>query len=87
MTSAPSVAIGLDLGTGGARAVAVDLDGQLVAQGRAELSSEAVQVEGARVEQDPLAWTAAANESLGQLMSRLPRDSRIVSVAQKGVYW
>ena len=75
------VAIGLDLGTGGARAVAVDLSGQLVAAGRCELPREACSVAGPRVEQDPDSWTAAAQSALRRVTQDLPRPCQIVGIA------
>ncbi|HID22816.1 MAG TPA: carbohydrate kinase [Planctomycetaceae bacterium] len=81
MSTARELAIGLDVGTGGARAVAVGLDGALVAEGRAPLPTGAARVDGPRVEQDPLAWTDAATQALRQMVERLPRPHRIVGVA------
>lgn len=81
MTERRAIAVGLDLGTSGARAVALDFSGHLIADGRAELPRAATIVEGPRVEQEPLAWTAAADSALRQLTSRLPTDVEIVGVA------
>lgn len=75
------VAVGLDLGTGGARAIAIDLAGATVATGRAALPPEASRVDGPRVEQDPDAWTAAARSALRELTSTLPADATIVGVS------
>ena len=66
------IAIGLDLGTGGARAVAMDFQGTLVAEGRADFPAAATRVNGPRVEQDPHAWTAAAEAALRELADQLP---------------
>lgn len=75
------LAIGLDLGTSGARAVALDLSGQWVASGRGDLPREACSVNGPRVEQDPEAWTTAAQSALRQLTQGLPPACKIVGIA------
>jgi sugar (pentulose or hexulose) kinase len=75
------IAIGLDLGTGGARAVAMNFQGHLVAEGRADLPADASRVDGPRVEQDPQAWTAAAEAALRELAGRLPAGGEIVGLA------
>lgn len=75
------IAIGLDLGTGGARAVAMDCRGQMVAEGREDFPADAVRVEGVRVEQDPHAWTAAAEGALRRLAAELPAPCQIVGLA------
>ena len=77
----PQLAVGLDLGTGGARAVALDFQGQLVAEGRADLPAGAARVDGPRVEQDPQAWTAVAEAALRELASGLPVGGEIVGIA------
>jgi D-ribulokinase len=81
MAEGKSVSIGLDLGTGGARAVAVDLDGEMIADGRAQLPRDATVVRGVCVEQSPDAWTAAACSALRQLTQRLPSDCEIAGIA------
>jgi sugar (pentulose or hexulose) kinase len=81
MSSRQPIAIGLDLGTGGARAMAVDLAGHLVATGRADMLPSASRNAGACVEQDPLAWTAAAQAALQALMASLKVEDHIVGVA------
>ena len=75
------LAVGLDMGTGGARAVAMDLRGRLVSDGRAELPPDATHVEGSNVEQDPHAWTEVAQSALRQLTDGLGSDGKIVGVA------
>lgn len=75
------IAVGLDLGTGGARAVAMDFQGQLVAEGRADLPADASRIDGPRVEQDPHAWTAVAEAALRGLADRLPAGCEIVGLA------
>lgn len=66
---------------GGARAVAVDLSGRVVAGGRADLPATAMRSEGLRCEQDPQAWTAAMDQALGRLTASLPASCRIVGVS------
>ena len=81
MSKPRPVAIGLDLGTGGARALAMGLDGELIALTRADFPPEATEINGPRVEQDPLAWTAAAQTALRALVDRLPSGCAIVGAS------
>jgi D-ribulokinase len=64
-------AIGLDLGTSGCRAVAVDRSGAKLATARVGLSEPSTPQPG-WVEQDPDVWWAAAVEVLRQLAGALP---------------
>ncbi len=75
------IAIGLDMGTGGARAIAMDLAGAVVGAGRVDLPPAALRTEGACVEQDPRAWTEAAQAALRQVTGALPIGSRVVGVS------
>ncbi len=75
------VAIGLDLGTGGARALALDLAGNIVASARADLPSSAFQTHGPRVEQNPSAWTHAAVEALQGVMSHAGPAREVVGIS------
>ncbi len=81
MTKALSAVIGLDVGTGGARATAIDLAGNLLGEGVARLPAHATTVDGPRVEQDPHAWSAAACDALRTVTGRLPTGVRIEGVA------
>jgi sugar (pentulose or hexulose) kinase len=81
MASSQQLAIGLDIGTGGARAVAMDFDGLLLAEGRADFPTDTTRVRAARVEQDPRAWTTAAGAALRQLVEQLPQRNEIVGIA------
>ncbi len=81
MNDTDTIVIGLDLGTGGARAVAMGLDGRVVARGRADLPAEATRIDGPRVEQDPHAWTAAAAGALRQVTASLPAVGRVAGVS------
>ena len=67
-------------GTVGARALAVNLAGQLVAEGRSILPAEAMRVAGRRVEQDPLAWTSAVETALRERTGGLPAGREIVGI-------
>ncbi len=75
------IAIGLDVGTGGARALAMDLSGAVVAGARADLPAEAVFVDGPCVEQDPRAWTTAAEAALKQLTAKLKDKYAIIAIS------
>ena len=61
--------------------MAVDFDGQIVAEGHAALPSSAGRVEGLCVEQDPHAWTTAAQQALRALTAALPHPCHIVGIA------
>ncbi len=81
MPNKPPIAIGLDMGTGGARAVAVDLAGRVVARSRSDLPAEALRTDGPVVEQDPQAWIVATTTALGQLTRQLPEKSHVVGIS------
>jgi sugar (pentulose or hexulose) kinase len=81
MSQRDAIAIGLDLGTSGARAVAMSLEGRLIAEGRAALPRAVTVVDGGRVEQDPTAWTTAADGALRALASVLPAGCTIAGLA------
>ena len=74
-------AVGLDVGTGGVRALALDLTGRGVAAGRAEFPAESKRSQGVLAEQDPQAWTAAAQAALRSMTAALPAGGRIVGIA------
>ena len=76
-----SVVIGLDVGTGGARALAVDLTGRVPAAGRADFPPSASRAEGARVEQDPQAWTRAAAQALRSMMALLGGSTEVLGIS------
>ena len=84
--SAEALFIGLDLGTGGVRAVAVTAAGEVVASGTATLTGQAVQ-EGWH-EQEPEMWwqaTGAAMQALGrELEERGASAAACVAVAVDG---
>ncbi len=74
------VAIGVDVGTGGVRALALDLAGQVLAATEARFPSGATTVAGPCVEQDPRSWTLAAETALQQLAGQLSGDLELVGV-------
>lgn len=76
-----SLCLGVDVGTSGVRAVAVDEAGALVAQARVALP--APQQQGARVTQDPALWWAAVSQALHQLLPQVDRQ-RVVALAVDG---
>jgi len=63
--------LGLDLGTGGARCIAVSLSGEVAAQAAVDLPSAASLVADDRHEQHPEAWWQAALEVLGKIAAAL----------------
>jgi sugar (pentulose or hexulose) kinase len=75
------LAVGLDVGTGGVRALALDLSGRVVAAGRAEFPPESRHADGVVAEQDPRAWTTAAQVALSRMTAVLPAGCRIVGIA------
>ena len=75
------VAIGLDVGTSGARAMAVDLRGRLVASGRAAIPASAMRTRGPCAEQDPGAWTTAAQQALRGLTAALGSKQEVVGIS------
>ena len=81
MTIAHGAVIGLDVGTGGARATAIDLDGEFLAEGTSRLPAEATTVDGPHVEQHPAAWSAAAQNALQTLTDSLPAHVTILGVS------
>jgi len=74
-------AVGLDVGTGGVRAAALDLTGRVVGAGRAEFPPESKRSHGIFAEQDPHAWTKAAQAALCSMTAALPTRGKIVGIA------
>jgi len=68
--------IGLDLGTGGARAVIARADGEVVASGAATLALSRSSTQPGRHEQDPAAWWRAARTAIESAVASLPSQSR-----------
>ncbi len=67
-----SLYLGIDLGTSGVRAMAIDPDGRPVAEARVPLPEPAG--EGPRREQDPELWWAAVRQTLAVLLQEVPAD-------------
>jgi len=65
-----SIVIGLDVGTSGTKAIAMDESGQLLASALAEYPLHSPKPGWA--EQDPADWERAAYEALAQLSSKIP---------------
>lgn len=81
MTSLANLCIGIDLGTSGVRAVAVDEQGQPVASAQVELP--APQREGARITQDPQLWWQAVEQALFELLGKI-EPGRVAAIAVDG---
>src|SRR2546426_4267052 len=67
-----SVFVGLDIGTSGAKALAVDERGDVIAQASTEYGVESPRP--GWTEQDPATWWQAARETLGQIAAGVRRD-------------
>ncbi len=63
--------IGLDVGTGGARALAVDRQGQVIARADAKFEHPPYEPEPGRFEQDADEWWRASQRCLRQLMAEI----------------
>lgn len=73
--------VGVDVGTSGVRAVAVDETGALRAQARVALP--APERDGARITQDPALWWAAVSRALDGLLDTIDRQA-VVALAVDG---
>jgi xylulokinase len=74
--------IALDVGTTGARAVAVDLGGRIVAEERRPY--ETTSSHPGWAEQDPHDWSEGAAEALGRLVTRLPNPDAVLAIGLTG---
>lgn len=72
---------GIDVGTSGVRAVAIDRDGRVL--GRATAAMPAPLVEGAAVSQDPAIWWSAVESALHELVNEVGAG-RIAALAVDG---
>lgn len=81
MTQTTEVVVGLDMGTSGARAIAMSLAGEIEAEGSARLPADATTVAGPCVEQNPQAWNSAAQQALRAMTSQLPPGTKILGLA------
>jgi len=68
---APTVVVGLDVGTSGARAVAVDVGGDVLAEGTAPLPAHGQPLPPGWFEQEPCAWWQAACAALRAMAAGL----------------
>jgi len=75
------VVVGLDLGTSGARAVAVDPAGQVIAAGAAELPAAAPGLPEGWFEQAPHDWWQAARTALQALSAGLAGAHQVAAIA------
>lgn len=75
------VVIGIDLGTGGARVVASDRDGNITASGEQPLAEPSPARPAGYCEQDTSDWWYATATALGQVASGLAGDSRPLAIA------
>lgn len=76
--------IGVDLGTGGVRAVAADADGEVAASGTGSLEEARVMDAEGRHEQRPLAWWEAVCKALQETVGKL-EEAGVPLEALKGV--
>src|SRR4051794_24034731 len=74
------LAVGIDVGTSGVRAIALEPDGTEVAQAARRLPASTV--EGPRVTQEPEAWWRATAEALAEVAAAAP--GRIAALAVDG---
>lgn len=70
------LAVGLDLGTGGARAVVARADGELVASGSSPIGTRPDPAHPERHEQDAELWWDAARAALAEALAALPSGAR-----------
>ena len=75
--------LGVDVGTSGVRAMAIDLQGKVHAQARTSLPAP-IADESGRQEQDPELWWLALIEALRQLTAALPRGFEPCALALDG---
>lgn len=74
--------VAIDVGTGGARAVAVDLESRVVAEVRRPYPTHIPRPGWA--EQDPRDWEARAVEALAGLVRRVPRPAAVAGIGLTG---
>jgi len=75
------VVIGIDLGTGGARVVASDRNGNITASGEQPLAEPSPARPAGYCEQDASDWWYATATALKQVTSGLRRDSNLLAIA------
>ena len=74
--------VGIDLGTSGCRAIAIDDQGDISAS--CSVALPAPNRNGADVEQDPEIWWRATRAALGALVAELPPTTRVAALAVDG---
>lgn len=79
--TADQVAVGVDVGTGGVRALAVTTDGTVTATSEVPFPAGSTQVTGARVEQKPQLWRETAEQALQHLVAQLDSHTDVIGVA------
>jgi D-ribulokinase len=75
------VVIGIDLGTQGARVLAVNAEGQVLAAAHEGLRLVTDDLPPGWFEQDPRAWWQAVRDCLGQVMAQMPAGTRVAGLA------
>lgn len=79
MPTTDPIYLGIDLGTGGVRAVAVTTDGEVVAEGQYTLSADSVRQQDDRHEQDADTWLVGTQMAMAQLEVALLEGGRWLS--------
>ena len=79
LRSRPDCYVGVDLGTSGCRAIAIDRQGHSIAEARAALPASRHPTPGAS-EQDPQTWWPAVTRVLGRLASQASGRIRAIAV-------
>ncbi len=65
--------LGIDMGTGGIRAMTVSADGMLIAEAAVALDPDSISASPEQHEQSPEAWWRAMCQAIGQVLDRLRR--------------
>lgn len=76
MASESSLFLGIDVGTGGVRALAVTQDGTVAGQASVRFAGEAFALQAGRHEQPPQAWWRAVAQTCRELVDRLTAGGR-----------
>ncbi len=72
--------IGIDVGTGGVRALAMDIAGQELAASQSRFPPDTTRVSGPCVEQDSSIWWQATESALRQLADSLPSEVELAGI-------
>jgi D-ribulokinase len=73
--------VGIDIGTGGVRAVALTKTGAIQASGHFNFSRDATRVSGMQVEQSPEIWSRGVVRALKELTSQLDGNTEIAGIS------